>query len=99
MEFEFESKIWVWRESGPRAWYFITVPAEPSRQLRALSSELSAGWGMIRGIEAQLGNTKWKTGLSPQDDLYMMPIKAAVRKAENLSEGDTVKIRITVPLA
>ena len=44
----------------------------------------------------RIGKTEWKTSLWPKDDRYIVPIKASVRKAEDLEEGDTVTIRLEV---
>lgn len=93
MNLEFSGKIWFWK--GPAPWFFVTVPAEQSRDLRAISSFVTYGWGVIP-VTVRIGNTEWKTSLFPKDDLYLVPIKASVRKAEDLDEGDTVTIRLEV---
>ncbi len=56
---------------------------------------MTYGWGVIP-VQVQIGDTEWKTSLFPKDGLYLVPIKASVRKAENLEEGDEVTIRLTV---
>lgn len=91
MEFEFEGKIWFWR--GPAPWYFVTIPEEPSADLKAVSTMLTYGWGVLP-VQVQIGATQWKTSLFPKDNLYIVPIKASVRKAESLSEGDIVTVKI-----
>ena len=93
MEFEFNGPIWFWR--GPAPWYFVTIPAEQSSDLRAISSLVTYGWGVIP-VVVQIGSTEWKTSLFPKDDLYLVPIKASVRKAENLEQGDNVTLRLEV---
>lgn len=93
MNIEFNGKIWFWR--GPAPWYFVTVPAQQSRDLKAILKLVTYGWGMIP-VHAQIGKTAWKTSMFPKDDGYIVPIKTTVRKAENLAEGDTVTIRIEV---
>ena len=93
MNIEFSGKIWFWK--GPAPWFFVTVPVEQSRDLRAISSLVTYGWGVIP-VTVRIGKTEWKTSLFPKDDLYLVPIKASVRKAENLDEGDTVTIRLEV---
>jgi Domain of unknown function (DUF1905) len=40
----------------------------------------------------------WKTSLFPKDDAYIVPIKAIIRKAENLEEGDNVKLQLELGL-
>jgi uncharacterized protein DUF1905 len=93
MNIEFSGKIWFWK--GPAPWFFVTVPAEQSRDLRAISSCVTYGWGVIP-VTARIGRSEWKTSLFPKDELYLVPIKASVRKAENLDEGDTVTVRLEV---
>ena len=93
MNIEFDGKIWFWR--GPAPWYFVTVPAEQSANLEVISELVTYGWGMIP-VHARIGNTGWKTSLFPKDGSYIVPIKASVRKAENLEEGDTVSVRLEV---
>ena len=93
MNIEFHGRIWFWR--GPAPWYFVTVPAEQCRDLNAMSGFVTYGWGMIPA-NVRIGKTEWKTSLFPKDGLYIVPIKASVRKAENLEEGDEVTVRLEV---
>lgn len=93
MEFEFNGKIFYWR--GPAPFFFVTMPEEESHDLKAISSAVTYGWGVIP-VRVQIGDTEWKTSLFPKDDLYLVPIKASVRKAENLEEGDEVTICLVV---
>jgi hypothetical protein len=93
MNIEFNGTIWRWQ--GPAPWYFVTVPAEECRDLRAISGSVTYGWGMIP-VHVRVGATEWKTSLFPKDDLYIVPIKASVRKAERLGEGDDVTIQLEV---
>jgi len=95
MNFEFKGKIWYWR--GPAPFYFVTVPAEQSRDLKDILKLVTYGWGMIP-VHILIGKTEEKTSLFPKDGLYIVPIKASVRKTENLEEGDEVTIRLEVRL-
>ena len=93
MNIEFSGKIWFWR--GPAPWYFVTVPAKQCLDLKALSGFVTYGWGMIPA-SVRIGKTEWKTSLFPKDGRYIVPIKASVRKVENLEEGDKVTVRLEV---
>ena len=95
MDIEFNGKIWFWK--GPAPWFFVTIPAEQSRDLNAISGLVTYGWGVIP-VHARIGKTEWKTSLFPKDGLYLVPIKASVRKAENLEEGHNVTVRLEVRL-
>ncbi|MFQ3648233.1 MAG: DUF1905 domain-containing protein [Anaerolineae bacterium] len=93
MEIEFTGRIWYWR--GPAPWYFVTVPADESQDIKAIASSVTYGWGVIP-VDVQIGNTTWYTSLIPKDDAYLVPIRADVRKAEQLDEGGEVHIRFTI---
>ena len=93
MDIEFKGKVWYWR--GPAPWFFVTVPEEQSRDLKAVLKLVTYGWGMIP-VDARIGKTAWKTSMFPKDGRYIVPIKTSVRQAENIEEGDTVSIQIEV---
>lgn len=93
MDLEFQGEIWYWR--GPAPWYFITVPEAVSQYLRDVSPAVSYGWGMIP-VRAIIGRTSWETSLFPKDGLYVVPLKAIVREAEGLDEGEIASVRLTV---
>jgi hypothetical protein len=93
MKFEFDGKIWYWR--GPAPWHFVTVPTLQSDELEAISGFVTYGWGMIPAT-VRIGKTEWKTALWPKDGGYIVPIKASVRNAETLEEGDEVTVFLEV---
>jgi hypothetical protein len=93
MKIEFDGTIWYWR--GPAPWYFVTVPAEQSRELNAIVRLVTYGWGMIP-VQVRIGQTEWTTSLFPKEGCYLVPIKARVRTAEQLAEGDTVTVQLEV---
>jgi hypothetical protein len=89
MGLEFSGEIWQWR--GPAPWYFVTVPEEQSQVIKSAEKFVTYGWGMIP-VHVQIGETTWKTSLWPKDGLYVVPLKANIRKAEGLKEGQTVTV-------
>jgi hypothetical protein len=93
MNFEFNGKIFFWK--GPAPWFFVTVPKKESRDLKAISGIVTYGWGVIP-VHARIGDTEWNTSLFPKDGLYLVPLRASVRKAENLAEGDMVTVWLGV---
>ena len=93
MNIEFSGKIWFWK--GPAPWFFVTVPAKQSVDIKAISGFVTYGWGVIP-VLVRIGNTEWTTSLFPKDGRYLVPIKASVRKAENLEEGATVTVQLEV---
>ncbi len=95
MEIVFEAVVWYWR--GPSPFYFVSVPAEQAAQLRAVSSLVTYGWGMVP-VQARIGATCWKTSLFPKDGGYVLPLKDAVRRAEEIGEGDWAQVSLLVSL-
>lgn len=45
VDLEFTGEVWLWR--GPSPYHFVTVPEAESAELRATSTLVSYGWGMI----------------------------------------------------
>jgi hypothetical protein len=93
MHLEFSGEIWFWK--GPAPWYFVTVPEEFCVDLKAVSQEVTYGWGMIP-VQVRIGKSVWNTSLWPKDGRYIVPIKTHVRRAESLDEGQTVAVRLAV---
>lgn len=95
MDLSFSGEIWFWK--GPAPWYFVTVPEEWCGALEAASAAVSYGWGMVP-VKAGIGRTRWTTSLFPKDGSYIVPLKAAVRKAEGLAVGNVVQVQLTVDI-
>ena len=93
MRLQFSGPIWHW--VGPAPHYFVSVPEEECVDLKAASKLVTYGWGMIP-VRVTIGQTEWKTSLFPRDGGYIVPIRANVRKAEGLNEGDEVTVHLEV---
>lgn len=93
--------LWVWRGSGDQAasnaWHFLTITGPVAEQLRAAAPGRSAAWGSVR-LNARIGGTGWATSAFPSKAHagYLLPVKAAVRRAERLAEGDMVTVVLNV---
>ena len=95
MNLEFSGEMWFWK--GPAPWHFVTVPDDECIALEATSALVTYGWGMIP-VTAQIGSTEWTTSLFPKDGRYIVPVKARVRKAENLVLGNIVTVGLVVTI-
>lgn len=95
MIFEFNGKIFHWR--GPAPFLFVAIPDKQSRDIKAISKEVTYGWGVIP-VHARIGKTEFTTSLFPKDGRYLVPIKVVVQKSEDIGEGDDVKIRLEIRL-
>ena len=93
MDLQFSAEVWHWR--GPSPYHFVTVPEDEAGELEAVAPMVSYGWGMIP-VTARLGETEWATSLFPKDGTYVVPLKAAVRRAEGVAVGDVATLRLVV---
>jgi hypothetical protein len=93
MNLEFSGELVFWR--GPAPWYFVRVPADASEAIRAVSGIVSYGWGAIP-VTVWIGTSTYETSLFPKDARYLVPVKAAIRSAERLAEGDTVDVQLLI---
>ncbi len=93
VELTFTGELWFWK--GPSPWHFLTVPDDLCGAIEAASALVTYGWGMIP-VTATIGDTEWTTSLWPKDGLYVVPVKAWVRKAEDLELGDKVTVALTL---
>ena len=96
-------KLWRWQSKAkdgtpsPVAWFFVTIDGLVAEAIRAASPGRTAAWGSVY-VSVTIGATSWRTSLFPSKDVggYLLPVKAAVRKAEQLTEGDVATVRLTV---
>ena len=93
MRLEFRGEIVYWR--GPSPFHFIPVPEDGCREIHAISTLVTYGWGAIP-VTARIGGTEWTTSLFPKDGGYLVPIKDTVRRAEGLVLGDEPTIALTI---
>ena len=89
----FSGPVWEWR--GPAPHHFVTVPEPEAGMLESISEMVTYGWGMIP-VTLRMGATEWTTSLWPKDGGYIVPLKAAARKAEGVEVGDVIDLRLTV---
>ena len=65
--------------------------------MRRLEGGRKRGWGSIK-VRATVGDTSWETSIFPAKEMggWLLPVKAAVRKAEGLVAGDMVRVVVAV---
>ena len=89
----FSADVFYWR--GPSPFHFVAVPPDECVELHAISSLVTYGWGMIP-VNVTVGETEFYTALFPKDGGYFVPLKAAIRKAEQIDVGDIVTLTLEV---
>ncbi|MCC6480236.1 DUF1905 domain-containing protein [Sphingorhabdus sp.] len=99
---ETTTALWIWSNGeAPASWHFLTIDGDAADAIRAtalmrrLEGGQRRGWGSIR-VTATVGDSCWQTSVFPSKENggYLLPVKAAVRKAEGLIAGDEVTVRL-----
>jgi hypothetical protein len=94
--FDFDAELWVWDARRTETWTFVSVPPEFSAEIAEWAAGIPRGFGSVR-VEATIGGTTWRTSVFPGGDgRYALPVKKAVRKAEQLDIGGPVSVRIEI---
>lgn len=90
--------LWRWTgASGSGSWHFVTIDGAAGEALsgtalmRRLEKSLG-GFGSLK-VTARIGDSQFATSVFPSKELgWILPVKASVRKAEGIGEGDAVEI-------
>jgi hypothetical protein len=86
----FESELWLWDARRNDSWTFVSLPVEASQDIREMfDGGPRRGFGSLR-VRATLGGSTWTTSIFPggADGCYVLPVKRAIRQAEDLEVGD-----------
>ncbi|WP_029251696.1 DUF1905 domain-containing protein [Paraoerskovia marina] len=94
VHFTFASAVFRWKPD--QAWYFATVPEDVTDAIRSLPLP-PKGFGSVR-VRVEVGASRWETSLFPDSasGCYLLPLKKAVRTAEELDEGATAHVTLTI---
>ena len=93
MDLDFTAELFEWR--GPAPFYWLSIPEDGCEYVRAEAAQASYGWGAIP-VRARIGGTEWETSLLPRGGGYVLPVKNAVRTAEQVGVGDTVGVAMSI---
>lgn len=79
------------------AWHFTGVKGDIAKEIRENFKALSGGFGSVP-VMVKLGKTEWKTSIfwDSRSRGYLLPLKAKVRKAEDILAGDEVTFSIKI---
>lgn len=91
-----KGKVWLWPgEQG--AWHFVHVDKKTSETIKKKYTAKRRGFSSVR-VEATIGKTSWKTSIFPdsRSGAYLLPLKASVRRAEEIDEGDSITFSLVV---
>ncbi len=94
-QYKFKSNVWLY--PGMAGWHFVSIPHDVSEDIKKQFGDMKRGWGSIP-VLVTIGKTSWKTSIFPdkKTEEYLLPLKAGVRKKEEIEEGDTVTILLEI---
>jgi len=93
---EFTIRGKLWRYPGPGGWHFVTLAKGHAGALKMRPRETKVGWGYVP-MRATLGKSTWRTTLFPtKEGKYLLAVKKALRAAEGVADGDTVRARVAL---
>ncbi len=80
-------------------WHFVPIAKKVGMEIKALFGKSVRGFGS-RKVEVTIGRTTWQTSIFPDSysGSYILPLKAAVRKKEDIEIGEKVTFTIVVVL-
>ncbi|QDB79032.1 DUF1905 domain-containing protein [Georgenia wutianyii] len=92
---EFDAELWLWEARATDAWTFVSLPPEVADEVLERAEGFTRGFGSVR-VEVTVGTTTWRTSLFPSAAArtYVLPVKRAVRRAEGLEVGDTLRVAL-----
>ncbi len=87
----------VWRYEGPNGWYFVSLPAKYSAEIRKLFGDEEEGWGRLK-VTARIEATEWRTAIwfDLKKGTYLLPLKAEIRNKYKIQAGDRVELKVCV---
>ena len=95
MTVDFVAELWIWDARRLDSWTFVSLPAEPSEEIRDLAGRMRRGFGSVR-VRATIGTSTWTTSIFPDgtSKCYVLPVKRAIRTAQSLEPGDTTTVTV-----
>ncbi|BDS49489.1 DUF1905 domain-containing protein [Rhodoluna sp. KAS3] len=95
MDIEFEGTVHRWRNN--EGIFLVSLPKDLSDDIKEISEGMTNGWGSLK-VEAKLGSVVWRTSIfpDPKTGCFDLPLKAEVRKKNNIDEGSEVKVQLDV---
>ncbi|MEP7167264.1 MAG: DUF1905 domain-containing protein [Candidatus Woesebacteria bacterium] len=93
--FTVTAKVWLY--PGKTAWHFVSIPIETTKEIDFYFAHEKRGWGSLP-VRVTIGESIWKTSIFPdkKTGTFLLPIKAAVRKAENIQDTDAITLILEV---
>lgn len=111
VEVVFTGEVWAWRGPSPSHFVTVPQPESdelrrPAGRVSHGWGRLPVQTAVVRPDAGEhvpaeqrrhrLHGTDWATSLYPKDGGYLLPLEAAVRRAEGIEIGDSVTVHLEV---
>jgi len=93
VDVDFEARLRPWQARKHDSWTFVDLPTEVADDIADVADGVARGFGSVR-VEVTIGRTTWRTSIFPDTETYVLPIKAAVRRAESVEVGDVARVHL-----
>ena len=93
----YEFSASVWRHPSPAGWYFVSLPAGMSTEIRNHLKWQEEGWGRIKA-RAKVGTSSWQTAIwfDTKRGTYLLPIRSDIRKKECIGIGSELRVQVLI---
>ncbi len=91
--------LWRWSGGNGGAWHFVSIDGAAGEALSATAlmrrlEKTLGGFGSLK-VKARIGDSSFATSVFPSKSAgWILPVKASVRRAEDLAEGDAVGVTL-----
>ncbi|NDL57057.1 DUF1905 domain-containing protein [Phytoactinopolyspora mesophila] len=91
----FDAELWIWDARQTDSWTFVSLPVDASEDIRQMTAGDRRGFGSVR-VRVTIGGSTWKTSIFPDSTQgrYVLPVKRAVRTAEDIEAGDSATVTV-----
>jgi Domain of unknown function (DUF1905) len=86
MEWTFTAEVIEWR--GPSPYFYLPMSHDDSADFKIEAAGLEY-WGQV-AVQVVIGDSAFTTAVFPKDGRYLVPLRAAIRKAEAIELGTRV---------
>jgi hypothetical protein len=94
--YRFTAALYLW-ESRVESWVFANLPPDISDEIDDALTGPRRGFGAVK-VEVAVGGSRWHTSIFPSksEQTFVLPVKRAILKVENLTVGDSASFELRV---
>lgn len=98
VKYQFTAKVYQYSSSVEiPGWTIVSLPKEMSIEIRDNFKKFEEGWGRMK-VTARIGISEWRTSIwfDTKQEIYMLPLKAEIRKKENIVPDKIVDVVVFI---